>query len=514
VDVGNYGSTKVTPSYVQKIKKKTFLTHNEIMAELGWKGTAYGRMLTAKAAARKARKQLRDDDGYPRKAINAFVGGEAMQVPGRRVSGRGAYRRTRRRITRRRRAYGRGGFFGDILGGAASAINSAFIPKHWGIGTPQTWGRLGSGLGDAAWDVYSGRGAYNDPSPNARIDQGIPDIANPGGSDGCIVVRHKEWICDVVSTGAAFNMAATLPINPGLTGTFPWLAQIASSFTQYQLQGMMFYFRSTSGALSTTQALGEIIMAINYNAGDVAFTNKQQMLNEVMATSTVPSQDSVCAVECDGRQTPLQQMYIRSGALTTQDIRFYDWGTFYVATQGQSAGVTLGELWCTYQVALYKPQIQSVGTGGGCQTAHYTANTYTNAAPLKSAAQLYDNIGITFNGATGTIISLPQNLLTTYMLLIHWVGNSTACTAPAVTLSAGLVANSIQTGANYGTSNTATTVTDFYLCYTFNNPQNVTYMGTFQGGVVQTITLGTGGTLPASGTKCDIFLLTMNPNIL
>jgi len=227
-----------------------------------------------------------------------------------------------------------------------------------------------TGFGKYNQRLYTGEGAYDGddesgPHNNDRmrlqsnvLTQDVPIVSNPQGDDGGVCIRHREYLRDVVSTGGGFNMAAAISINPGNPACFPWLSAVAGQFCQYKIKGMMFEFVSTSGALSTTRALGEIVMAVNYNAVEPAFVNKQQMLNEVFSVSKVPSENALCPIECDARQTPIEHMYVRGAAVPgNEDPRFYDFGKFYIATQGQSAPVALGELWVTYQIELYKPQL-------------------------------------------------------------------------------------------------------------------------------------------------------------
>lgn len=288
------------------------------------------------------------------------------------TSGYGRYKTYRRRPRRtmRRRSYGarryrgRGGYLEDGWNWLKSVVpkgSSSSFGKFVGnaIGGPLV-GEAGGHLGQA-FANYTGLGAYA-PDGSDTLTQNVPSITNTRGDDGAVVVRHKEFIGDVATLSAAFALAYSLKINPGLSNTFPWLSGIAKNFTQYKIEGLMFSYVSTSGSLSTTQALGEIIMACNYNVLDNNFINKQQMLNEVFSVSKVPSLDSVCPVECDRHQTPMDHLLVRSGPVPSgQDARFYDFASFNLATQGSPSAVTLGELWVTYQIALYKPQLNTNG---------------------------------------------------------------------------------------------------------------------------------------------------------
>lgn len=183
-------------------------------------------------------------------------------------------------------------------------------------------------------------------------------------------------------------------------------------------------------------------MCVNYNPTDPVFTNKQQMLNEVFSVSRVPSENASCPIECDPGQTPINQMFITAGEVPAgQDPRFYNIGNFYIATQGQTNAVTLGELWVTYQVELFKPQLLSGSGLPNCGFAHYySAGQYTNAKPLTDNTALYplrvaDTIGVTFRDdvSSGSNIVFPVGIAPgIYLVTIIWQGASTANAAPSI----------------------------------------------------------------------------------
>ena len=317
--------------------------------------TQYQQWVDAKSRKRALSAQIREfrNTARPHTArLLAFADGS---------TGYGRYKRTRASYgrsfarARPRRVYGRGGFWGDLWGGVkkvAAAIPRGTFQKVGG----SLFGAQGAAAGSAlskmsGYGGYNrrlirGYGAYDDGDGNERerqqsdmLTQDVPIISNPSGDDGGVLIQHREYIKDIVSPGSAFTMQAVCPVNPGMPNTFPWLSGISSNFSQWQIQGMMFEFVSTSGALSTSQALGEIIMAVNYNPTDLAFTNKQQMLNEVFAVSKVPSENAICPIECDKSQTPLDHLYVRNGPLaSTQDPRFYDIGNFYYACRAGRIG--------------------------------------------------------------------------------------------------------------------------------------------------------------------------------
>jgi len=251
------------------------------------------------------------------------------------------------------------------------------------------------------------------------------------------VIRHREYLGDVTTASTpAFNIA-NYPINPGMSATFPWLSTIAQNFEQYSFRGLLFEFKSTSSdALnSTNTALGSVIMATEYNVDSDPFTSKIQMENKEFANSARQSCSIIHAVECDRSRTPISELFVRTGALPSgQDLKFADLGRFSIATVGQQGtDVNIGELWCTYEVELLKPQVPDPDGGvpisfsdryqcsGNVDNTNFFGDTQTSVT---------SQIGVTI--ATNQI-QFPFDIISgQYMVVINWHGDSSACNVPNV----------------------------------------------------------------------------------
>ncbi len=424
------------------------------------------------------------------------------------VSGYGRYKKRRsygRRSfkPRSRRFRGRGGYWDDAWG-KLGGLFGGYKP-----GSEESGVAVGQGVWDAGKAaIISGLGAYG---TNNVIDQGVPQISNPGGSDGCITIRHKEYIGDVTSaSSSAFQLLFNgLRINPGNPLLFPWLSQIANNFSQYKLCGMLLHYKPTSGALSTTQSLGEIVMACNYNPAETSFVNKQQMLNEVMAVSKVPCQDFCMGVECNPDQTMNGGLlYVCNGTIPTgQDSRFYDHGKLYVACQGIPATTSapVGELWVSYQFEFYKPNLSSLGPNNTPQgyVYHGRNTTYTNANPFGANQTNFvtyvDNIGVTVSANS---LTLTQNGAATgnYSVLLIFTGTATAsCTSAAVTSSGSCVTSTL---AYFGGGGGAPVVPPTGNTTQYFQIFSLAYSAVSSG----VITLSGAGVLPTAGTSIDIFI--------
>lgn len=206
----------------------------------------------------------------------------------------------------------------------------------------------------------SGRGDYK-VSANSLVDSGAPPSFVSDGSG--FRVRHREYIRDIVSPGAAFNNYP-LAINPGLPETFPWLSSIAANFEEYELHGLLFEFRTLSAVAvsSTNTALGAVVLATNYDVYDPAFSNKQQMEAYEFSCSGPPCASLLHPVECAPRQTVNPLKYVRTNGTVppSGDLRMYDMGLFQIATVGQQAQSSIGELWVTYDIKFLKPKLPAV----------------------------------------------------------------------------------------------------------------------------------------------------------
>jgi len=203
-----------------------------------------------------------------------------------------------------------------------------------------------------------GYGAYRMSGRSLNPGTQIPQVKN---SRGGFCVQHKEFIGDVPAS-QAFALAS-LPINPGMKQTFPWLSQLAENFEEWKPKGIVFMFKTTSSnavvSTNSNAGLGTVIMATEYNVANPSFGNKQQMENYEGAVSCDPSKSMLHTVESSKAMNPLGIFFVRTGAPPANtDRRFYDLGDFEIATVGmQSNGNLVGELWVSYDIELMKPRI-------------------------------------------------------------------------------------------------------------------------------------------------------------
>lgn len=229
-------------------------------------------------------------------------------------------------------------------------------------------GDLGAMAGEGLAKLF-GFGDYRVAVKGNSLMAGLAESTVPKFSgDGKRGVRltEREFLGNIVAgtvtSGSSAFSSQSFSIVPTDVNTFPWLSRIAKLFDQWEPHGIVFEFQTTSSTFNgTSQALGAVIMATDYDASDPPFTSKQVMENSDYACSAVPSSNLVHGIECDPKERPLDVMYTQARPGLAN---FSTLGNFQIATQGCSvSGVTLGELWISYDITFYKKVLSDLSAG-------------------------------------------------------------------------------------------------------------------------------------------------------
>jgi hypothetical protein len=178
------------------------------------------------------------------------------------------------------------------------------------------FGPTGSLVGAAVDGIINhvtGRGSYQVTNNSltaagAELSGQAPHFSNKGDS---IRVRHTEFIADVTSATTTLALNAYY-INPGNNLIFPWLSKLSHAFTEYEFQGLLFTFKSTSGdaVSSSNNALGTVILATEYNVSNPLATSKVMLENMEFSTSGKPSENMIHPIECAPKENVLARSYI------------------------------------------------------------------------------------------------------------------------------------------------------------------------------------------------------------
>lgn len=318
-------------------------------------------------------------------------------------------------------------------------------------------GALGMFLGQTFKDI-TGYGEYH-VNKNVLLTGEIPNVSNPPTTNGW-VVSHKEYIGDIITSATAntFQMAS-FDLNPTNAQVWEWLAQVSVNFEEWKPEGIIFYYKSTSGDSlnSVNTALGNVTMATNYNPYNPAFQTKAEMESYEFCTSGLPSTNIMHAVECDPSQGSISTYYTNIGPAMNQlqDKRFNTLGTFYIATSGfQGTSVNIGELWVTYQFTFLKPKLySSIGMANDWvkwgNTVNYTSTPGFNIlGPIGGAATvLLQGMPWTLNVPSQKMwvdtgsptnngkVHFPVYPFATQYIVNFFIAQNVAQAAPSITLT-------------------------------------------------------------------------------
>jgi len=276
--------------------------------------------------------------------------------------------------------------------------------------------KLGTMLGSGISRIF-GQGDYQIRS-NSLMNGGPPAFAS---LDSGIRIAHREFIQDITSSTSFAN--TTFQISPSNATMFPWLSSIAKNFEEYTIKGLIFYFNTTCGSAisSTNNSLGTAGMVTSYEPSAPAFGSKRQCEDYAGCAAGVPSTSIVHAVECKPKANVLDRLYVQVNPIVNvEDWKFYSHGLLNVFTQGmQQAGITIGELWVSYDIEFYNPKILPVGTtglAGSTMIINSTTQAVDRIFGTSDIPQTFGDLGISYQGSTGRIL-LPTGSSTGYYLL-------------------------------------------------------------------------------------------------
>lgn len=340
-----------------------------------------------------------------------------------------------------------------------------------------------------------------------------PEVVN-SMNNGEVIVRHREYLGELEGSIAFTRQDYFL--NPGLHATFPWLASFASSFEEFRMRGAVVEFVSTSSdsvlSTSANTSLGSVEIATQYNSTETLFNSKAQMLNHEFGTSSKPSCSQIHPIECKNDRTPLSHLYVRNGPVpASADERMYDLGVVCIATEGQQAdGGSLGEIWISYEVGLFKPRLPEISPSDLILSDLFLLGGWdgTKCYGSTSFRSLSSTLGGTINQA-GTIYTFPKTVEigSTFEITMLWIGATAAVIDYPSRTHTGCSdlmiyeggANTIQICPASGTSSGRAMMS---WCVVITDPSNAT------------IALTGTNTLPAGANQpCDMVITQFNSGV-
>lgn len=238
-------------------------------------------------------------------------------------------------------------------------------------------------------------------------------------------MRHREYIQDI--DGSIAFAIQSFPVNPGMAATFPWLSGHAQLYETYKFHKLSFEYESQK-----TVTDGVCLIAIDFDSADAAPANKQQLSSFEGAARAKVWQEFAYHAKPSSLHKIGPVKYNRYGVLAANlDIKTYDAGNAYVATQGCDDASAIGELWVDYDVEFSTPQINPNGATGGT----FTSTTGVATGSLLGTLNAGTIAGTMISSVSASQVVL-QNLTVgqEYLILFDWECTSST-TLPALTVT-------------------------------------------------------------------------------
>ena len=278
-----------------------------------------------------------------------------------------------------RGAYGRGAYATGAVGPASPAVNSLFVDY-----------------------------------PRRRHK-----TSEVGDETGRVRVSRREYVMRVTAPTTVSDFDnSSFSINPGLSGVFAWLSQIAANYDEYTLEHLVFHYKPVISQASQSGAMGSILLSCNYNAGAGKFASFREMAEYMGTLETRICDEAYFGVECDPKKHGSQEVeFVRTGSVPAgQDIKTYDLGLFQIATSdidsGFAPGSLLGHLYVEYEVLLGKPKLYTALGKGILSDMFRSVAGASLAAPFGTPiAQDQNTLGSVLTNIAGNIgvVTLPDN---------------------------------------------------------------------------------------------------------
>jgi hypothetical protein len=253
------------------------------------------------------------------------------------------------------------------------------------------------------------RQSQNKSNPNsAPIAQAIGQRSStPKVFNGkrMIRVNHRELV-STISGNTSFEVNQFY-LNPGMSGTFPWLSSIAGSFEQYRFNRLRFHY--VTRAPSTY--IGSILMAPDYDALDSSPSSEIIASQMDGAVEDSPWKEQYLDLSVQDMFPMGPRKYIRTGTISSSDLKTYDAGQIFVCAVSCTDTSAIGKLWVEYDVELHIPQnpdtisINNVGASANYQLTGGNQSLSTGSA----ATVLYDTENHNSLGASlaSGVVTLP-----------------------------------------------------------------------------------------------------------
>jgi hypothetical protein len=282
---------------------------------------------------------------------------------------------------------------------------------------------------------------------------------------GITRINKRDLIDIAYQSSTAFDVIYEVAIQPGLAEFTSWLAPMANRHTRYRFKRAAFEFISAN----PTTLAGTFAAVVDYNGIDGAPTGLFQMLAGANSTEWPVWQPSV--------KMPLDQKflnewrYCRSDDLpANQDIKTYDVGILYLASNGAAAGANT-RIWFDYEIEFETPVLPSDDSDAALVSGSIENTGSTSLTQPFGTAPVYSGI-LNYDSGLGDGLKVYIRDAGEYILNYFFTGTALSGATPTVATGTGatasnpfLVVNAPANAATYSTT-LQTTLPDTWVSVT------------------------------------------------
>lgn len=255
-----------------------------------------------------------------------------------------------------------------------------------------------------------------------------------------VTITHRSFLFPVTNN---LNFTAiSVPCNPGLSGSFPWLGKLARRYEEYRFKRLRYEFRS----VAASSTAGVVMMSFDYDAADQAPATKAEQ------AQTIPNSETNVWMNNDLIVRPDDGWhFVRSGTLSSNlDVKTYDMGNLWLSS-AYGNNVVGGELYVEYTVELRKP------TDGPEVCGRYAADTTSFAIPVSPTNALVTGVAFPFIRTSNSDFTVTAG--GEYIVVVETFGTVMTAAVSTPTIASGSTTSAVVSlFAVAGTGNTSRTL--------------------------------------------------------
>jgi len=237
-------------------------------------------------------------------------------------------------------------------------------------------------------------------SIGTKVTSRAPKISRSGGRSAPYRVTFRELLDpDVLGfTDFVVNGPDTFQVNPGLAKSFPWLSTTASQYEQYRILSLKYIYVP----FVNTSTNGTIMMMMDYDASDPVPATETQFMDHPGAVSCSVWESLTFVCDPKSMHAIGPRKFVRPCAVAG-DVKTFDSGVFYLATDNVSSNEPIGKLYVEYSVEFFIPQLNPT---------IYKSSTITDFSTISTPQTITKNVATNIAFVTdGTVNNSPLGFI-------------------------------------------------------------------------------------------------------